>query len=181
MFERFNKDARYTVVEAQTEARRLGHDHVGTEHVLLALTSSEGDVAEVLNEAGLTRGSVEIAIATSTVTDDLGEDDAEALGSLGIDLDEVTKTVEATFGEGALSRTPMPSKGHLPFTKGAKKTLELSLREAVRLKHNYIGTEHILLGVLRNDTSSAFAMVTELGGDPDSIRKALVERLRRAS
>ena len=181
MFERFTKSARYTVIEAQTEARRLGHDHVGTEHVLLALTSSEGDVAEVLNEAGITHASIESAIATSTVTDDLGEDDAEALESLGIDLEEVKRTVEASFGEGALSRGPIPRKGHLPFTKGAKKTLELSLREAVRLKHNYIGTEHILLGLLRNDTSSAFTILADAGGDAVSIRKALVERLRRAS
>jgi hypothetical protein len=180
MFERFTKAARATVIEAQTEARRLGHDRIGTGNVLLALTTSEGIAAEVLGDAGITHDSVELALAASEPDDDLGNDDAEALEALGIDLEEVKRTVEASFGKGALSR-PFSRKGHLPFTKGAKKTLELALREALHLGHNYIGTEHILMGLLRNNTSSASAMLTEMGMDHDAIRKALLERLPKAS
>lgn len=93
MFERFTKPARATVIEAQTEARRLGDDHIGTEHVLLALTTSEGIAAEVLHAAGITHGSIEAALTAVVPDHDLGDDDAEALGSLGIDLAEVTRTV----------------------------------------------------------------------------------------
>ncbi len=180
MFERFTKAARATVIEAQTQARRLGHDHIGTEHVLLALTTSEGIAGEVLNAAGITHGSVEEGLAALAPDNDLGDEDAEALESLGIDLEEVKRTVEASFGPGALSRR-FSRKGHLPVTKGAKKTLELSLREALHLGHNYIGTEHILLGLLRNNTSSASAMLAEMGANHDAIRKALLERLPKAS
>ena len=81
--------------------------------------------------------------------------DAEALATLGIDLDEVRRQVEEAFGPGALERTRRPARRRRWLRratsrsrKDAKKVLELALREAMRLKHNYIGSEHILLGML---------------------------------
>ena len=94
----------------------------------------------------------------------LGPDDAAALRAIGIDLDEVRRHLEETFGEGALERVTWkrgrrwrkrcdgPSIGHIPFTPRAKKVLELALREALALQHKRIGTEHILLGLIRSVT-----------------------------
>lgn len=174
MFERFSREAKSAVMEAINEAERHGHDRVGSMHLLSALTLG-GDVsAAVLAEAGITHQAVENGLADDS-------DDAEALGVLGIDLDEVTKAVEASFGEGALSRGQTPRKKHLPMTSGAKKALELSLREAIRLGHKTIGSEHLLLGLVRNGTGSAHSWLVERGTDLDAVRDALVERMKRAS
>ena len=114
MFERFTDRARRVVVLAQEEARRLNHNYIGTEHILLGLIQEgEGHAAKALEE-------------------------------LNINIDSVRSEVVEIIGEGQQS----PS-GHIPFTPRAKKVLELSLREALQLGHNYIGTEHILLGLIR--------------------------------
>lgn len=173
MFERFSKEAKGAVLGGFSEAERLGHDHVNSMHLLLALTIGRDSTAAVIEESGITSELVEAALTT----DDLG-DDAEALGALGIDLDEVTRAVEASFGEGALSRGPVPRKKRAPMSSGARKALELSLREAIQLGDKRIGSEHILLGVLRNGTCSAHSWLIDQGYDPDAIRKTLLERLR---
>jgi len=114
MFERFTDKARHVVVLAQEEARRLDHNYIGTEHLLLGL----------LGEAGGVGG--------------------RALVSVGMTLD-------AVMARGTRHHRPrqVHPSGHIPFTPRAKKVLELALREALQLQHNYIGTEHILLGVIR--------------------------------
>ena len=114
MFERFTDKARHVVVLAQEEARRLDHNYIGTEHLLLGLLG---------------------------VPDGVG---GRALASVGIKLDPARQEVLDIVGRGKAA----PS-GHIPFTPRAKKVLELALREALQLQHNYIGTEHVLLGVIR--------------------------------
>jgi ATP-dependent Clp protease ATP-binding subunit ClpA len=114
MFERFTPRARRTVVLAQEEARGLGHNYIGTEHVLLGLLGVPDGVA------------------------------ARALDRFEITLSGVRDEVRARVRAGG-----EPMSGHIPFTPRAKKILELALREALGLAHNYIGTEHILLGLLR--------------------------------
>jgi ATP-dependent Clp protease ATP-binding subunit ClpA len=114
MFERFTDKARHVVVLAQEEARRLNHNYIGTEHLLLGLLG---------------------------VPDGTG---GRALASVGIKLDAARQDVAEIIGKG--KATP---SGHIPFTPRAKKVLELALREALQLQHNYIGTEHVLLGVIR--------------------------------
>jgi hypothetical protein len=91
---------------------------------------------------------------------------ARALESLGISLDAVRARVEDIIGRG--DEHP-PS--HIPFTPRAKKVLELSLREALQLGHNYIGTEHILLGLIREGEGVAAQVLVELGGDADRVRQ----------
>ena len=113
MFERFTDRARRVIVLAQEEARRLDHNYIGTEHILLGLIHERPGVA------------------------------AKALESLGISLQAVRAQVEEIIGQGQSAPT-----GHVPFTPRAKKVLELSLREALQFGHNYIGTEHILLGLI---------------------------------
>jgi hypothetical protein len=98
-----------------------------------------------------------------------------ALTELGISLDAVRAQVEAEIGQG--SEAP---GGHIPFTPRAKKVLELSLREALQLGHNYIGTEHILLGLIREGEGVAAQVLVGLGADLDRVRQQVVQLLANA-
>jgi len=145
MFERFTNRARHVVVLAQEEARRMHHNHIGTEHILLGL---------------------------------LGEPDGvggRALAGLGMSLESGRREVAAIVSAG----TTRPS-GHIPFTPRAKKVLELALREALQLQHNYIGTEHILLGLLREGEGVA-AQVLVQHAELGTIRNAVLDLLPAAS
>jgi hypothetical protein len=95
-----------------------------------------------------------------------------ALTELGISLDAVRAQVEAEIGQG--SEAP---SGHIPFTPRAKKVLELSLREALGLSHNYIGTEHILLGLIRAGEGVAARVLVGLGADLDRVRRQVIQLL----
>ena len=186
MFERFTQGAREATVDAQVAARRLGHGHIGTEHLLLGLLETDGVAATVLAGLGVTAVAVEREILAEVGRGPLGEADAKALGAIGIDLDEVRRRLEASFGPGALHWHPdphcrgqrLPLFGHLPFTPRAKKVLELSLREALALKHRYIGTEHILLGLVREGEGLAMLVLTRLGAGPEMIRTRVLDALR---
>jgi ATP-dependent Clp protease ATP-binding subunit ClpC len=94
---------------------------------------------------------------------------AEALEALGISLDAVRQQIEEIIGHGR--RTPT---GHIPFTPRAKKVLELSLREALQLGHNYIGTEHILLGLIREGKGVAAQVLVRLGADLNRVRQQVI-------
>jgi len=173
MFERFTDEAREVVVRAQDEARRLHHHHIGTEHLLLGLLEQAGSPTQaVLVRHGLTRESTVEAIRVFTGGDAL---DAEALGTVGIDLDAVRTSVEATFGPGALDAAGpgRPPKGHIPFTGRAKKVLELSLREAIALKSGSIGAGHLALGLLREGEGLAVKVIHDRGIDLDTVRQEL--------
>src|SRR5215469_6624777 len=139
MFERFTDKARRVVVLAQEEARRLGHNYIGTEHVLLGLVREEDGYA------------------------------ARALDSLGVSLEAARDRVEADAGRGS------GQSGHIPFTPEAKRSLELSLREALQLGENYIDTEHILLGLVRDPSSPGARILAELGGTPEAVRQRVLE------
>src|SRR5215203_1761722 len=97
---------------------------------------------------------------------------AKALESLGISLDAVRSQVQEIIGEGQQA----PS-GHIPFTPRAKKVLELSLREALQLGHNYIGTEHILLGLIREGEGVAAQVLNKLGADLNRVRQQVIQLL----
>jgi ATP-dependent Clp protease ATP-binding subunit ClpA len=139
MFERFTAVARHVVVLSQEEARRLTHNYIGTEHILLGLLGErEGPAFRVLDR-------------------------------FGISLDGVRQEVTDMIGTGQQA----PS-GHIPFTPRAKKTLELALREAVQLHHNYIGTEHILLGLIREGDGVA-AQIMRKHADLGALRMAVLD------
>src|SRR6476659_632605 len=153
MFERFTDRARDSVVAAQHGARELGHNYIGTEHLLLGIARVEDAFgAKVLRRLGLEPDAVRSAIVRIIGEGPvgLGDPEAAALRSIGIDLDEVRRRVEEAFGPGALERTVRPRRGRsrggrrcldpnpnarwpLPFTPRAKKVLELALREATAL------------------------------------------------
>jgi ATP-dependent Clp protease ATP-binding subunit ClpA len=146
MFERFTDRARRVVVLAQEESRMLGHNYIGTEHLLLGLIHEGEGVA------------------------------AMALTSMGISLTAVRSQVEEIIGQGQAAPT-----GHIPFTPRAKKVLELSLREALQLGHNYIGTEHILLGLIREGEGVASQVLHHLGADLNGVRKQVMALLASGS
>ena len=142
MFERFTDRANRVVVLAQEEARRLDHNDLGTEHILLGLVREGEGVA------------------------------ARALESLGISLEAVRQQVEEIIGQGQQA----PSE-HIPFTPRAKKVLDLASREALQLGHNYIGTEHILLGLIREGEGVAAQVLVKLGADLNRVRQQVVQLL----
>ena len=98
---------------------------------------------------------------------------AQALESLGISLDSVRHQVEERAGIGESA-----SQGEIPFRPRAKKALELSLREALQLGHNYIGTEHLLLGLIREGQGVAAQVLGELGAELGAVRQGVIEVLR---
>jgi Clp amino terminal domain, pathogenicity island component len=140
MFERFTDRARRVVVLAQEEARMLGRNDIGTEHLLLGLIHEGDGVA------------------------------AKALESLGISLVAVRQQVQEIIGPG----DQVPS-GHRPFTPRAKKVLELALRESLQLGHNYIGTEHLLLGLIRESDGVAAQVLVRLGADLNRVRQRVIQ------
>jgi ATP-dependent Clp protease ATP-binding subunit ClpA len=146
VFERFTDRARRVVVLAQEESRALGHDYIGTEHLLLGLVS-EGD-----------------GIA------------GRALASFDVSHDRVQAKVVELVGPGRAVQV-----GHIPFRPRAKQALERALREALALGHNYIGTEHLLLGVLRVDDCAGVQVLVGLGVDLGALRTRLVELLSEMS
>src|SRR6266511_3345134 len=191
MFERFTDRARESVVQAQVEARELRHGYIGTEHLLLGILREwTGVGARVLNglgiDVGTARADVVALIGEPLETD---ENDAGALRAIGIDVEEVRRRIEETFGPGALDRRVRPRwrslgrgrcapiSGHIPFTPRAKKVLELSLREAVALGHNYIGTEHILLGLVREREGIAAQLLQNRGAGDREIRRLVAEEI----
>jgi ATP-dependent Clp protease ATP-binding subunit ClpA len=100
---------------------------------------------------------------------------AKALESLEISLEAVRQQVEEIIGHGQQAQA-----GHIPFTPRAKKVLELSLREAIQLGHNYIGTEHILLGLIREGEGVAAQVLVRLGADLNRVRRQVIQLLHGA-
>jgi ATP-dependent Clp protease ATP-binding subunit ClpA len=101
---------------------------------------------------------------------------AQALEALGVSLEHVRHDVEEIIGRGQTAPA-----SHIPFTPRAKKVLELSLREALQLGHNYIGTEHILLGLVREGEGVAAQVLEKLGADLDRVRRTVIELLPGSS
>src|ERR1700723_4143396 len=98
---------------------------------------------------------------------------AKSLESLGISLEGVRSQVNEIIGQGQQA----PSSGHIPFTPRAKKVLELRLREALQLGHNYIGTEHILLGLIREGDGVAAQVLVKLGAERNRVRQQVIQLL----
>jgi len=188
MFERFTEAARGVVVGAQDCAREFRHTQIGAEHLLLGVLSDEtGVAAQVLRGLNVDPSAVRDKVRS------INSPDSEALKTIGIDLDAVRQRAEETFGAGALARPRRQRRGlfghrfseggHLPFTREAKSALEKSLHEAVALRHTYIGTEHLLLGLLAALPGTALRLLRSVGvtDDPSSIRQLVLESLRRSA
>lgn len=183
MFERFTDRARMVVVLARAEAVELGHSAIGTEHILLGmlrvgnedaafgvparslrnLAGNPGVAGAVLAEFGVTAQAVREKVAPED-SRPAAVDPASALAAIGIDLGAVTEAIEASFGKGALGGEP-----RMRFTPEARDVLRHSLEAALALRHRFIGTEHILLGVLRDREGLACETLAGLGVDLDGL------------
>ena len=172
MFERFTEKARTVVVLAQQDARERGDSAIDTGHLLRALYAVPDNLAlMVLEGFSVRRADVEADLAGDVVaTQGSSAADADALAALGIDLDEVRRRVEDAFGPGALDRAQGPKRrflgGHIPFA-----------REAISLGHNYIGTEHVLLALVRGDGAAHDVLVGR--GVRLDVARVIVEELVR--
>ncbi len=186
MFERFTGKARQAVVAAQEQARARGADEIRTEHLLAGLYTVPENLALTVLEAFSVEKDAVLREIDQLRPGGRPPIDAEALSTLGIDLDEVRRQVEEAFGPGALDRTraALGRKGgnrfweHIPVERMTKKALELALREALRLEHNYIGTEHILLGLIHTEGGAAHHILAARGVRLEPAR-VIVEELVR--
>ena len=153
MFERFTRDARATVTGAVEHAERAGADTVTEEHLLLALLDQDtGRTSFAITALGLAdrRDSVAAGLAEARRRGGMTKADAEALADIGIDLTAVVSRIEEAHGEGALRGDRGGRRrwtGGRPFTRGAKKILEKSLRVALGRGDRFIGGEHLLLAL----------------------------------
>ena len=200
MFERFTDKARKVVILAKTKATDRGDDQIGPVHMLYGLAAADGVAARALAGLGVDAAAVERELGRASSAGGpspgplhpSGEQagDAEALAAIGIDLEEIRRRIEESFGPGALERVPLTPRGplnwtgRLPLNDQAKMSLALALKEARGLHHTYIGTEHLLLGLLRvaeRNPRGDFAAVTlpALGLDPARVRARVLDELRQ--
>lgn len=194
MFERFTKSTRAAVIEAQQQARDLHSPVIDVEHILLGvLMRADTPLQTLLDEVGLTHDAA-TADLSADLDQPLGPEDAEALKSIGIDLDAIRRSLDDTFGPDALDRAqtsqiPDESKGwlgrvfggnHVSFSPGAKKTIELALREAIARKENEITAEHLLLGVVRAPNATTKRLIEAHIALPD-LRRRVTALLDRAA
>lgn len=189
MFERFTRDARLAVVAAQEVARGLDDSAIRATHLLVGLADPARPTGDLLTEHQVDRD----ALVRWVSARHRGGLDESALSTIGIDLTAIRTSVESTFGPGALDYDPPTARrrpfgrrrptvpGRNPFTDGARKSLELSLREAIRLGLGSIGSGAILLGVLRSDDVEVRHVLNDLGADRDALRRATEAALRRAA
>ncbi|MBK8574166.1 MAG: ATP-dependent Clp protease ATP-binding subunit [Elusimicrobia bacterium] len=143
MSNRFTERAQRVILIAQEEAKRLNHDYVGTEHLLLGLIALGEGVA------------------------------AQVVANLGVDLRRVRAEIEKIVGTG----DNVMLLGEIPFTPRAKKVLELAVEEAQNMGHNYVGTEHLLLGLIREEEGVAARVMENLGVRLDVVREEVISLL----
>jgi ATP-dependent Clp protease ATP-binding subunit ClpA len=191
MLERFTTDARRIVVLAREKATERGENRIRPAHLLYALVTADGVASRVLADLGVTAEAVDRELGAARAPGAVRHDDGEALRAIGIDLDEIRRKVEESFGEGALDRVPVTRTGPLGWfapgislTSESKGTLELALREARALHSDHLGTEHLLLGLLRMGQRNRFgdftpATLRVLGIDPDEARERVLAELTR--
>ena len=145
MFERFTERSRKVVVLAQEESGCLGHDYIGTEHLLLGLIREGEGVA------------------------------AQALAASGVTVEGVRGQVETIAGRGEANTSQKP------FWTETKRVLESSLKESMRLGHNFIGTEHLLLGLLAESRGITATVLSNLGTDTGRVRREVLDRIEGCS
>jgi hypothetical protein len=144
-FERFTKDARRAVTLAQREAKQLGHNWVGTEHLLLGVLGAEGSVG------------------------------ARALADFEITIADAREDIVQIIGEAEEPNRPRRRRGpRMPFTPRSKKVLELSLKAARKLKDDYIGSEHVLLALVQEGEGVAAQILEKRGVEEKALRRCVL-------
>jgi ATP-dependent Clp protease ATP-binding subunit ClpA len=177
VFEKFTNLAKRSITLSQDEAITLGHDFIGTEHLLLGLVRvREGLAGEILFEQGVTADQVRAAVLrlleAAGVTANGGREATEALATIGIDVEEIRRRADDTFGPGQFW---FPRPG---YTMRAKRVLERTVRESAELGHDDIGTEHMLLGLLAEGEGVGVQALSAVGVDLGALRATVLDRVR---
>jgi ATP-dependent Clp protease ATP-binding subunit ClpC len=166
MFVRFTDESRASVEAAFEEARMLGHDSLGDEDLLLGvLRADEGVGAEALSSLGVT-----LEEAREESEGML----SDALSSIGISLEDVRREAGDAFD------MRLPDDRKIPYSPRAKNALVGARKEMRRLGDNYLGTEHVLLGIVSNEDGTAVRMLGRLGVSPEALEERLLELRGRA-
>jgi ATP-dependent Clp protease ATP-binding subunit ClpC len=161
----FTERVRKSLQLARDEATTLRHDYVGTEHILLGICAEGGGVAEAaLTNLGVKLENVRTAVLQTVKP---GQADGASDTSPGI-----LSTIARTMG--------MPGAHDLPYTSRAKKALELAMMEARQLNHSYVGTEHLLLGLLREEKGIAAQILASMGMTVPGVREEVIRLLHGA-
>jgi ATP-dependent Clp protease ATP-binding subunit ClpA len=176
MFERFAQTARQAVIDARQEAAWAGQDTVRSEHVLLGLLREPGPAADALAAAGLDAEGLRARLPRGDHEVRAGLD-ADALATLGIDLDAVRRAADAAFGRGALDRARVPGSSRLQYAPDARQTLAGGAREAAHRNQRQITSGHLLLGILDQKRNGALTLLTGAGTDIAALRADVVRRL----
>jgi len=167
IFNRFARETRGCVKAAVEEARMLGHDSIGDEDLLFGILCVDDGVAfETLTSLGVTlEGAREESEKMLS----------DALSSIGISFEEMRGESGEAFD------MSLPDDRRIPFSPRAKKVLERALREALRLRDNHIGPEHVLLGILDNEDWTAVRMLGRMGVSLEALEERLFELRSRAA
>jgi ATP-dependent Clp protease ATP-binding subunit ClpC len=166
MFTRFRDRSRESVEAAFQEARMLGHDSLGDEDLLLGiLRSDEGIAAEALSSLGVT---------LEAARDECEGMLSDALTSIGISLEDIRREAGDAFD------MSLPDDRKIPYSPRAKNVLVRARKEMRRLGDSYLGTEHVLLGILGNDDGTAVRVLGRMGVSPEALEERLFELRGRA-
>lgn len=167
IFRRLNDGSRASVEAAFEEARMLGHDSLGDEDLLLGiLRSGDGIAAEALSSLGVT---LEAAREESEAML------SEALSSIGISFEEVCREAGESFD------MRIPENRRIPYSPRAKNALVMARKEMMRLQDDYLGTEHVLLGILGDEDGTAVRILARMGVSPEALKDSLYETRGRAA
>jgi ATP-dependent Clp protease ATP-binding subunit ClpC len=166
MFTRFRDRSRESVEAAFEEARMLGHDSLGDEDLLLGiLRADEGIAAEALSSLG---------VALDDAHDECEGMLSDALTSIGISVEDIRREAGDAFD------MSLPDDRKIPYSPRAKNVLVRARKEMRRLGDNYLGTEHVLLGILGNEEGTAVRMLGRMGVSPEALEERLFELRGRA-
>jgi len=183
MFERFHPDARAAVERAKDEAARSGRPHIGTEHLLLGLLARPGHAADALTAAGADAAGLRTHIAAGAAAAGPELPDADALAPDGSDLDSAKRAFDAALGAGESDRVGAGQRDRrdvidgMPMTREAKRTLELALRAAQRLRHQHVSSGHVLLGIIDQPGTPGVEALSVAGIHVGTLRADVLRRM----
>jgi ATP-dependent Clp protease ATP-binding subunit ClpA len=182
VFERFTTEARNAVQLAVSEARVLGVDRIGAEHLLLALAHGRsGPAADAIRAAGIDAATLRALTVTHPETAPL---DADSLAVLGIDLDQVRRAAEAAFGPGALDRPARPAgsrTARFRMTPDAKDAIACGLRVAQGRHDREFTSGHLLAGLIDQGDNEAVRLLAAAGVEPAALRADVIRRMTTAA
>ncbi len=163
-------------VDARQEADQAGQDEIRSEHVLIGLLREPGPAADALTAAGLELAALRARLPRGDhdAPDGL---DADALSTLGIDLDAVRRATDAAFGPGALDRAGVPGRRRLPFADDTRRSLAGAVRQAQQLSQRSISSGHMLIGILDERRNGALTLLTGAGADIAALRADVLARI----